>query len=321
MFFVPLFFSRFFGGPGVLFAFLVIISVAFLGQTTLAAPNDSAKEGLSSQRGAMDRAYSAWRTAMISRDVAAWEKSTATSRKRVTKNLMISQQHSFPKSLFTIPIRPPSVLQLRLLKEQVSGVHGQLIYFGKIDMGVGSRGVIPENLLVLRFVKEANGWLFDSMSFMNLEGSPEQRAQFLAGDISMLEGGDFAMPEGSPEISKQVGYPDFVGHIQVTVRGYRATVRVNGVDCGTVENANETNLVIGGFDKGQNDLLVEVDRLPLKDESKRFFTINAYVMVKEPDRSRARIFHYQPENMHTVPERMKVDVWANAVTIYGKSKP
>lgn len=255
---------------------------------------------------------------MISRDTSAWDKATATSRKVTTRNLMISQKHPFPKSLFTIPIRPPSVLQLRLLDEQVLAARGQLVYFGKVDMGVGNERAIPDNLLILRFIKEGEEWLFDSMRFANLEGSEDERARLAAGDVSVLTGGDFELSEEDPVVPKLVPIPDYIGHVQITVNGFRAQVRVNDRDCGSVENANVTNLVIGGFYKGSNELLVDVERLPLEDETKRFFTINAYVMTGKRDRPRARIFHYQPDDLQAVPERIDTEIWANAVTIRGK---
>jgi len=274
-----------------------------------------------SERAAMDRAYAAWRSAMISRDVVAWERATATSRKVATRNLMISQKHPFPKSLFSIPIRPPSVLQLQLLRTEVSGSRGQLIYFGKVDMGVGNLRSIPDNLLILRFIREGEKWLFDAMQFANLEGSEDERASLAAGDLSALAEGDFGLPRSDPVVPKLVAPPDYVGHVQVTVRGFRARVQVNGVDCGTVEDANVTNLVIGGFHKGSNELLVDVERLPLEDDTKRFFTINAFVMTGKSDRPRARVFHYQPDDLQAVPGRIDTTIWANAVTIRGKPEP
>ena len=275
----------------------------------------------SADRVAMDRAYSAWRTAMITKDGAAWEKATAPSRKVATKNLAISQRHAFPKSLFEVPVMPPSVLQLRFLDEQVAGDWGQLFYFGKVDMGVGDEIEIPENLLILRFIRDGGTWLFDSLKFVNLEGSDEQRAQLSAGDLAPLREGGFSLPEAPPTVGKIVSYPDFVGHLQITANGYRATASVNGNHCGIVENANVTNLVIGGFDQGANKLVVEVDRLPLEDETKRFFTMQAFVLTGERDRPRARIFLHQPEDMHAIPERIETDIWANAVTIQGRGQP
>lgn len=276
------------------------------------------KEEKVSQRPEMDRVYAAWRAAMVSRDVSAWDKVTATSRKVATRNLIISQKHPFPESLFTIPIRPPSVLQLRLLDEQVVGNRAQLFYFGKVDMGVGNERVIPDNLLILRFIREKEKWLFDSTQFVNLQGSENERAKLAAGDLSPLSEGDFELPEEDPVVPKLVAIPDYVGHLQVTLRGFRVRLQVNGIDCGTVENANVTNLVIGGFHKGGNDLRVDVERLPLEDESKRFFTINAFVMTGKSDNPRARIFHYQPDDVQAVAERIATQIWANAITIRGK---
>ena len=78
--------------------FLGLLLLASLGH---ASDGEVAGESApASERAAMDRAYAAWRSAMISRDVVAWEKATATSRKVATRNLMISQKHPFPKSLF-----------------------------------------------------------------------------------------------------------------------------------------------------------------------------------------------------------------------------
>jgi len=266
------------------------------------------------QRAALERAYSAWRTAMISKDGGAWERATAASRKATTKNLMISQRHAFPKALFEVPIRPPSILQLRLLDEHVLGSRAQLAYIGKVDMGVGFEGEIPENLLILRFIREGERWLFDTLKFASLTGQEEERARLTAGDVTLLREG-FALPTEDPVVNKIVSYPDYVGHLQVTVSGFRATLRVNGHDCGVVENSNVTNVVIGGLNKGRNELIVDVVKLPMEDEEKRYFSINGYVVTGKDDNPRARVFRYLPEDPHAVPNRIKTEIWANAVTM------
>jgi len=268
-------------------------------------------------RPTLERNYFAWRASVQKKDVRAWEAATSKYRRNTTRNMIISQRHAYPRALFEIPISPPDILQLRCIDERVAGRRAQLIYFGRVDMGVGTPegNRLPENLLVLHFISEDGSWLFDNMRFVNLAGVETSRAEVAAGNKSFLKSSEFDMPTGDPVVPKLVSYPDHVGHIQVIASGYNAKVKVNGHHCGDVQGTTATHLVIGGFKRGKNQLEVEVERTDLADEDSRYFAINGYVINGAAKQKQVRVFRYRPEEGQPVPKKIRSDIWANAVTI------
>ena len=108
-----------------LLAFVVIAVALF-------QPSVDAQEINTELRLALQRNYSNWKRAMISKDLRAWNAHTSRYRQTVTRNLIVSQKRDWPRSLFTVPIQPPDVELLRLIEARSVGNLGRLVYFGVV---------------------------------------------------------------------------------------------------------------------------------------------------------------------------------------------
>src|SRR6476659_5601360 len=116
----------------------------------------------------LEHTYSAWRSALAARDLQGWARVTASYRQMATRNLIVSQKQLFPDALFNLPMRPPETATLRYLGTKVVGNTAHVAYFGKVDLGLVDPAEIPDNVLILKFIKEATGWKFDTSRLLNL---------------------------------------------------------------------------------------------------------------------------------------------------------
>ncbi|MEZ0390270.1 MAG: hypothetical protein ACAI34_24540, partial [Verrucomicrobium sp.] len=167
----------------------ILLALLFLPSLALQADN-------ATSRREMEQAYSRWREAMVTRSLASWQQATAVPRQIMTRNLIVSQKQPFPAALFDLPIRPPETATLRFVKIDINGATGQLVYFGKVDMGLLDSPEIPENLLILKFLREGTAWKFDTTRLVNLATVPDVRATLKNGGSSaFLNDPEFA-PDG-----------------------------------------------------------------------------------------------------------------------------
>ncbi|MGI9241915.1 MAG: hypothetical protein ACR2RV_14020, partial [Verrucomicrobiales bacterium] len=110
--------------------------------------------------------YQGWRNSMLEGDYDAWKKYTANYRRAVTRNNIVSQKQKFPDALFSVPMKPASVDGLKLIQAREVGPTGQLVYYGRIDVGIDlpDGAEIPESLLILKFIRDGNEWRFNTLS-------------------------------------------------------------------------------------------------------------------------------------------------------------
>jgi len=263
----------------------------------------------------LDRAYSTWRDAIVTRSVAGWQSATATPRQMSTRNLIVSQQQPFPAALFALPMRPPETSTLRFVKVQSAGDTANLIYFGKVDIGIADPSEIPENVLLLKFIKEGGAWKFDTTRLINLAPAPEVRAALKnGGDSAFFSEPEFAPSGVVPPVAKACPAPDRIGVLQVASFGYETQAVVNDFAVGKVENNAEEHIIIGGLRDGANPLTLQVKTLPIPKDATRTLEISALILTGFQEKPTVTVFRWKPEGS-TVPETVKLTIFVNKITL------
>jgi hypothetical protein len=265
----------------------------------LVAGTDLARADVHALRRELDRTYSAWREAMAARDFAGWQRTTAAHRQMSIRNLIVSQQQPFPAAMFAVPMKPPETAPLRFVEVRQKGETASLVYFGKVDLGIAEITEIPENLLFLRFVKESDGWKFDTTSLINLEPQPDVRAALKAGGKPELLSDPDLLPDGVvPPVAKPCPKPDRIGVLQVASFGYETRAAVNGFPVAAVTDNIEEHIIIGGLRDGTNPLVLELKEVPLPDgappDAERVVRVSALVLTGEEKRPAIEVFEWKP---------------------------
>lgn len=204
-------------------------------------------------RQTLETTYSVWRNAMVRKDAAAWERSTAEHRVAEVRNRIISEQRPYPASVFDVPAAPPALDGLQFLDVARKGPTAKLSYFGKINFGVG--GAPSDNLLVLSFVQGRRGWAYDRADFVNLTALPDVRRELASGDLKYLRETPEARPSGQvPPTPIAVQPAPFIAKVYVFCPGREVQVQVNKVSRHRFANAQEAEIVIGGAYNGVNEV-------------------------------------------------------------------
>ncbi len=286
-----------------------IFFAAFLASSTLLQADDYAV------RSELERSYSAWRSALAARDLVGWQRATASHRQMATRNLIVSQKQPFPDALFNLPMRPAEVTMLRFIQLKVVGNTARIAYFGKVDLGLIDPSEIPEGILILKFIKEATGWKFDTSQLLNLGGSPEVLTALKNGGRNPVLDEPSLSPDGVvPSTAKACPVPDRIGVLQVASIGYATRATVNGFEVATVQDNAEEHIVIGGLRDGENPLLLEVKELPIPAGEERHLEVNALVLTGDEKRPTIRVFGWNPEGK-SVAEPLKLTIFVNRITM------
>ncbi len=248
---------------------------------------------------------------MINRNYPMWQKFTATHRQVTTHNYVVSRKEEWPEALFALPFQLPEITTLRHLATLQKGATAHMVYFGKVDFGI-TDGPVPENLLMLRFVREDTGWKFDNTRYFNLEADPGVRRAISVGELSFLADDEFQPTGEVPPVPPKVGAFDFAGEIWILSAGYETTVSVGDLHTSTVANNAVTNVIIGGLAKAGLPVLVETRELEVPDGYERQLRIEIYAL--NPPRKAAKVWTFKPKPGE-VPGRHESKVWANVVTM------
>lgn len=263
----------------------------------------------------LEQSFSQWRSAIATHNLTNWQRTTATFRQVMTRNVIVSQKHPYPQALFDFPLRAPETGTLRFLRAAAKGPTANLIYFGKVDLGIPDAEV-PENLLILKFINEGGHWKFDTLRLLNLAGSPDVRASLKGGSsTAILDEPDF-QPDGvAPEIPKLCPTPDYVSALQVTALGYAVTARVNGFALPTVADRAEQHLIVGGLKDGENSLSLEIKPTTVAEGSARHLEVNAVVLTGQPAKPAIRVFNWTPNG--AIPAASDQKIFVNKITLRG----
>lgn len=271
-------------------------------------------EGL---RRELERSFSGWRTAIATRNLAAWKEHTASFRQVETRNMIVSQRQPFPQALFDFPLRAPEPGMLRHMKSEARGLTASSVYFGKVDVGIPDAGEIPENLLLLKFINESGRWKFDTLRLINLASAPDVRAALKNGGSPGILGSPEFAPTGMvPPTPKPCQAPDHVAALQVASLGYATLPRVNGFALPVVADAAEQHIIIGGLNTGENTLSLEVKPTPVAEGSARHLTVDAVVLTGNEAKPMTRVFRWKPPG-ETAPEFTEQKIIVNKITLRG----
>lgn len=268
-------------------------------------------------RASLDKVYKDWRTALIARSLEDWKRSTTTYRQIVSRNLIISQGLPYPEALFDLPIAPPDVFKLKLLEAEAVGPTAHLIYYGKVDLGLGvSADKIPNNLLALKFFNENGQWKFDSSKFINLNDSPEVRTACESGKLEFLQHPPFNPPGVLPAVPKPCGKPEKVAALRIEAMGYEVTAHINHFDYPTVIDNATQEIIIGGLSRGDNDLTLEIKALPVPEGEERVLNVQAMMQGRDPKKPMIKVFDWTPR-YHPAEPTMRLNISLNNITMKG----
>lgn len=242
-------------------------------------------------RPGLESSYNAWRDAMVKKDAAAWQKSTAEHRRIEVKNRIVSEKRAFPAAVFQLPAPPPSIAGLKFLEAKQNGPTAKASYFGKIDFGVG--GEPSDNLLVLSFVRGGAGWLYDRADFVNLSALPAVRKELAAGDLKYLKETPEAQPSGVvPPTPIEVRGAKHIAKVYVFCPGREVQVQVNKISRHRFANAKEAEIVIGGAVDGPNEVQFSTKKLE-GGTGKEALSIRVYLMSEVAGVMPIKAFEYQ----------------------------
>lgn len=278
-----------------------------------APPLRSADE--TNQRRELDRAYSSWREAIISRDFSAWQQTTATYRQLLTRNLIVSQKQPFPDAMFALPIRPPETNTLRFLKSEVKNDTAHLVYFGKVDVGLVDSAEIPECILILKLIRESTSWKFDTTRIVNLANAPEVLAALQTGGSSPFLNEPVFNPSGViPATAKPCPQPDRIGVLRVVSFGYETRASVNGFEVASVQDNAEEHIIIGGLKNGENPLTLTIKQTPIPDGENRVLIVDALVLTGSEKKPTYHVFSWKPES-HPAPDAASLIIHVSRLTM------
>lgn len=293
------------------FKFLLICLLSCL---TVAAPLHADDEPL---QATLNRVYKEWCDALRVKSLDAWKRCTTTYRQALTRNLIISEGQEYPEALFNLPVTPPDVFRLKLLEARAVGPTAQLIYFGKVDLGVGvPPEKLPDNLLALKFFQENGQWKFDSTKFINLNSAPDIRDASAKGSPEFLNHPPFIPPGVLPPVPKPCGKPERIGALRIEAMGYEVTAHMNGYVYPTVIDNATQEVIIGGLSRGDNELTLDIKALPVPHGEERVLEVQAMMADRVPERPMTRVFDWKPR-YHPAEPQVRLNVSLNNVTMKG----
>lgn len=241
----------------------------------------------------LESAYENWKSAMATGDLQKWETMTAFSRQREIQNRIISQKLPFPQTLFEDPMASPQLGGLVSLGVLSNGFAATSTYFGRANFGDVAGTVIPDNLLVLHFLKEDGVWKFDNLRLVRIGNDGEILLQIRNADFSFLNGAEFQPAEQLPPIAQPVNTPDMIAEAWIDATGFEVKVYVNNRLTGTFSNLKITELVNGGVNKGQNLIRIDSKRLPESTGGTPKVEVAIYAAADATSKA-DRVFHYRP---------------------------
>lgn len=206
-------------------------------------------------RAALERAYAPWLQAMRASDPAALAAATSRYRQMSLRNEIISQRQVWPAALFKI-LQAPDISRLTFLEATALGDTARAVYFGRVDFALDTPS-LPENALVLRFLKENGAWKFDWIQYVNFGADEATRREVKAGARQFLESQEFQLTGRYPAVPKPCREPYQIAALKILATSCKVTVDVNqGAHTETVDNNAGGRIITGGLQKGYNNLRI-----------------------------------------------------------------
>lgn len=207
-------------------------------------------------RAELERTYLSWLQAMRRSDVAAFATQTSRYRQMCLRNEVVSLRQPWPAAVFKSVIQAPDVSRLTFIDAAAAGDTARVVYFGRVDFALDST-IMPENPLIVRFLREDGVWKFDWIQYVNLGTDDELRRDARAGGRKWLESPEFQLAGRYPELPKPCREPYQIAGLSIIARSCRVTVDVNnGTHVETVENNTGGRVITGGLQKGANRIMI-----------------------------------------------------------------
>ncbi len=213
-------------------------------------------------RPTLELIYDTWQRSLNEKDLATWQQVTARSRQMETQNRIVSQQLPFPATLLNDPIGAPSLAGLTALGAFSTGQSASSVYYGRVNFGEAAGGEVPNNVIVLQFLKDGGVWKFDTLRLVKFGPDGDLLGQLRAGDLSFLSGPEFQPARELPRVQPPVTRPDFVAEAWVGAVGAKVSVSINGNPASEFANARSSELLMGGVRRGTNRLTIQAQANP-----------------------------------------------------------
>lgn len=234
--------------------------------------------------------YGVWRTAVMRKDVSAWQRTTAPHRQAEIRNRLVSEKRPFPAAVFDLPAPPPSLENLKMIHLSQKGATAKAAFFGKVNFGVG--GDPTDNVLVLSFVNSA-GWKYDRADFVNLAALPDVRAELAAGNMKYVsETPEFQATGSVPKTPLPVPVAKYIAKVYVFCPGREINVQVNQLSRHRFANAKEAEVVLGGAVDGANSVTFTSKKLE-GATGKEALSIRVYLMSEIEGTKPIKAYEYQ----------------------------
>jgi hypothetical protein len=259
----------------------------------------------------LERSYRGWAEAMNRRSLSLWEEHTATYRQVTTRNFVVSRKAKWPDAIFDLPFRLPEIATLTHLATFEKGDTANVVYYGKVDFGVLERDV-PENLLVLKFVRENGHWKFDNTKFLNLESDPAVRQLIANDELDFLQDSEFQPVGQVPPVPRAIASFDHPGEIWILSMGYETTVTIGDLHTSRVVDNVITDVVIGGLSRSGLPVTVRAKEAPLPPGEQRKLAVEVYALRQ--GKPAIKVWEYRPGEDKAL-EPYSAKVYANAVTM------
>ncbi len=203
-------------------------------------------------RAELERTYVSWLQAMRRSDMAAFATQTSRYRQMCLRNEVVSLRQPWPAAVFKSIIQAPDVSRLTCVDAAAAGDTARVIYFGRVDFALES-AIMPENPLIVRFLREGGVWKFDWIQYVNLGNDEATRREARNGGRKWLDSPEFQLTGRYPEVPKPCREPYQIAALSVVAQSCRVTVDVNrGTHVETVENNTGGRVITGGMQKGTN---------------------------------------------------------------------
>jgi hypothetical protein len=234
--------------------------------------------------------YGVWRTAIMRKDVSAWQRSTAPHRQGEIRNRLVSEKRAYPAGIFDLPAPPPSLENLKMIHLSQKGATAKAAFFGKVNFGVG--GEPTDNVLVLSFVN-AGGWKYDRADFVNLTALTDVRKELAEGNMKYVsETPEFQADGVVPKTPLPVPNAKYIAKVYVFCPGREINVQVNKLSRHRFANAKEAEIVLGGALDGVNSVTFTSKALP-GSTGKEALSIRVYLMSEIEGTKPIKAYEYQ----------------------------
>lgn len=251
------------------------------------------QDGDAALRATLEKVYSRWRDAMLSKDANAWAASISRYRQTVIRNSVVSERMPFPDAVFASEVKPPVLTGLRLLEAQAVGDTAHLVYFGKIDMGQ-DKELVRENILKLKFLRENGAWKYDSNRISRLDNAPEVLKSLQEGRRpDFLDSPEYTPPGTTPQPPPLCRVPDYKAGCKLQTFGYETIMSMNGITYEAVRDGLDQQILIGGLVNGHNEITLNIKPVPRPEGEKAALQIRVYRLSKDPGKPGTEVLRWQ----------------------------